>query len=153
MQRTHRDLVPTTYVALEGDGGLLGSATLVEHDMSIHQDLHPWLAGVYVKAERRGQGTGSILVRHAVRKAAEMGIKRLYLYTNPAKGFYEKLGWRSIAFDHYEGQAVTIMAIDTVASGWCFSAGACRPSTRHSPLATSHSPLEKEDRGDKHGKR
>jgi len=116
MQRTNRDSVPTTYVALEGDS-LLGSVTLVEHDMSTHQDLQSWLAGVYIKPECRGQGTGSILVRHAVRKAAEMGIKRLYLYTGSAKDFYEKLGWRTIAIDDYEGRPVTVMAIDTDAEG------------------------------------
>ena len=110
-QRTNRDRIPTTYVALDGDE-VLGSATLVEHDMSTRPELSPWLAGVYVTPSRRGQGVGSALVRHAVRKAAELEVRRLYLYTHPARGFYERLGWRHIADDYYEGRPVSIMAID-----------------------------------------
>ena len=110
-ERTKRDAVPTTYVALDG-AELLGSVTLVENDMSTRPDLTPWLAGVYVKQERRLQGVGTTLVRHAVQKAAEMGIKRLYLYTHSARAFYEKLGWQHIADSYYEGQDVSIMAID-----------------------------------------
>ena len=110
-QRTNRDRIPTTYVALDGDE-LLGSVTLVEHDISTWPGLSPWLAGVYVKPSRRGQGVGSALVRHAVRQAAEMGIARLYLYTDSARGFYEKLGWCHIADDYFEGSPVSVMAID-----------------------------------------
>lgn len=114
-QRTFRDRIPTTYVAFDGDE-LLGSVTLVEHDMCTHQDLSPWLAGVYVKPDRRQQGVGSVLVRHAVGKVAEMGIRRLYLYTHSARGFYEKLGWYYIGDDYYEGRLVSIMAIRTAAT-------------------------------------
>lgn len=52
-QRTNRDGIPTTYVALGGDE-LLGSVSLVEHDMETHLDLSPWVAGVYVRPSRRG---------------------------------------------------------------------------------------------------
>jgi GNAT superfamily N-acetyltransferase len=110
-QRTNRDRIPATYVALDGDE-LLGSVTLVEHDMSTHLDLSPWLAGVYVKPERRGQGVGSKLVRYATECAARMGVERLYLYTRSAQGFYEKLGWQHLADDHYEGRRVSIMQDD-----------------------------------------
>jgi GNAT superfamily N-acetyltransferase len=109
-QRTNRDRIPATYVALDEDE-LLGSVTLVEHDMSTRLDLSPWLAGVYVKPERRGQGVGSALVRHATECAAQMGVQRLYLYTRSAQGFYEKLGWQHLAEDHYEGRRVSIMQI------------------------------------------
>jgi GNAT superfamily N-acetyltransferase len=110
--RTHRDRIPTTYVALDGEE-LVGSVTLVEHDMAIHREWSPWLAGVYVRSDRRRQGIGSTLVRHAVGAAATMGVSRLYLYTETAPGFYERLGWRPIAEEEYLGQPVTIMAIDT----------------------------------------
>lgn len=115
-ERTNRDRVPTTFVALEGDE-LLGSATLVDNDMSTRPDLWPWVAGVYVKPERRGQGVGSDLMRHVVRKAAQMGIKKLYLYTGSAREFYERLGWRFVAEEPYEGNIASIMEIDTDAAG------------------------------------
>jgi len=114
-QRTKRDTIPTTYIALDGDE-LLGSVTLVEHDMSVHLDLTPWLAGVFIKPERREQGVGTELVRYVVGKAAEMGVKKLYLYTGSAREFYEKLGWSYVTEGYYEGRDVVIMAIDTALS-------------------------------------
>jgi hypothetical protein len=47
-ERTLRDQIPTTYVAVE-QRQPVGSVTLVEHDMEIRVDLSPWLAGVYVR--------------------------------------------------------------------------------------------------------
>jgi len=108
---TNRDRIPTTYVALDGTD-LLGSVTLVEHDMATHPELSPWLAGTYVKPSHRRQGIASALVRHAVRSAAGMGVLRLYPYSGPARGLYERLGWHAIADEEYEGQPVTITAID-----------------------------------------
>jgi len=111
-----RGRVPTTFVALEGDE-LLGSVTLTEHDMTTHLDLTPWLAGLYVKAQKRRQGIGTALVRHTVQAAREMGIQRLYLYTESARGLYHKLGWQVIEEDFYEGYAVTIMSFDISSRG------------------------------------
>jgi GNAT superfamily N-acetyltransferase len=108
---TNRDRIPATFVALEGTE-LCGTVLLVQHDMSTHRELSPWVAGVFVAPVQRGNGIASALVRHAVQQAAMMGIARLYLYTEAARGLYEKLGWHAIAEDHYEGQTVTIMAID-----------------------------------------
>jgi GNAT superfamily N-acetyltransferase len=115
-QETNRGRVPTTFVALEGDE-LLGSVTLTDHDMTSHLDLTPWLAGLYVKPEKRRLGVGTVLVRHAVQAAAEMGIHRLYLYTESARDLYQRLGWQVIVEDFYEGQAVTIMSFDISSRG------------------------------------
>src|SRR5258705_8880243 len=60
--RTNRERIPATHLAFDGDE-LLGSVTLVEHDMSSHPELSPWLAGLYVKPSARGRGVGSALAR------------------------------------------------------------------------------------------
>jgi GNAT superfamily N-acetyltransferase len=111
-ERTHRDRIPTTYVALAGDA-LVGTVGLVEHDMGNHPELSAWLSGTYVAPAHRGRGVASALVRHAVREAARMRVELLYLYTESARGLYERLGWRPIGEEEYEGDMVTIMAIDT----------------------------------------
>jgi len=108
---TNHDRLPTTYIALDGTE-LCGTVLLVNHDMSTHRELSPWVAGVFVAPAHRRKGIASALVRHAVQQAVLMGIARLYLYTESARKLYEKLGWRAIADDHYEGQPVTIMALD-----------------------------------------
>jgi GNAT superfamily N-acetyltransferase len=109
--QTDPNRIPTTFIALEGDESL-GSASLVEEDMSTHRDLSPWLASVYVPPAARGRGVASALVRHVVGQAAAMGVARLYLYTPDAQGLYAKLGWHAIAEEYFEGHSVTIMAID-----------------------------------------
>ncbi len=108
--RANQDRIPTTYVAIHG-AKLYGTALLVTRDMSTHREISPWLGGVFVAPAHRRKGIASALVRHAVRQAAAMGVMRLYLFTNP-RDLYEKLGWRAIVEEQYEGQSVTIMAID-----------------------------------------
>ena len=110
-ERTRRDAIPTSYVALDDAGTLLGGLTLVEHEMSTHRDLTPWVAGVFVRPDMRGRGVGSALMRYVMGAATQMGFSRLYLYTESARGFYERLGWQAIAEDVYEGQPVTIMMV------------------------------------------
>lgn len=109
--QTDPNRIPTTFIAM-GGGEPLGTASLVEDDMSTHRDLSPWLASVYVTPAARGRGVASALVRRVVRQAAAMGVTRLYLYTPDARGLYAKLGWQMIAEEHFEGHPVTIMAID-----------------------------------------
>jgi hypothetical protein len=41
-----------------------------------------------------------------------MGVRRLYLYTESARELYERLGWTPLAEEEYEGQLVTVMAIE-----------------------------------------
>lgn len=110
-RQAESDGIPTTFVALEGDIPL-GSASLVADDMPTHPELSPWLASVYVAPAARGRGVASALVRRIVEQAAALGITRLYLFTEGARGLYEKLGWQIVMTDHFEGAEVTIMAIE-----------------------------------------
>jgi GNAT superfamily N-acetyltransferase len=113
-RRTRRDGIPTTFVALSSPlsgGQLLGSASLVEHDLPPRPDLTPWLAGVYVAPAWRGRGVGSALVRRAVAFAAALGIPRLYLHTSTAEHLYAALGWEVLERCQYAGQDMAIMAI------------------------------------------
>lgn len=78
---TRRDGVPLTLLALVG-ALPVGTAGLVACDMETHPELSPWLSGVYVAPGWRGRGIGTILVKAASRRAAEWGVRRLYLYTD-----------------------------------------------------------------------
>lgn len=121
-RRTRRDGIPTTLVAMSSPvsgavagvpagGHLLGSASLVEHDLPPRPDLTPWLAGVYVAPAWRGRGVGSALVRRAVAFTAALDIPRLYLHTSTAERLYAALGWEVLDRCQYAGQDMTIMAI------------------------------------------
>jgi len=110
-RRTCRNAIPTTYVAL-ADASPVGSVTLIDHDMAIHLDLSPWLAGLYVLPQHRGKGVGSALVICAEKHAMAMPLPRLYLYTARAERLYQRLGWETIAQDRYQSQDVYVMVKD-----------------------------------------
>jgi N-acetylglutamate synthase-like GNAT family acetyltransferase len=113
-ERTLRDQIPTTYIALSSQSDLLGSVTLVDSDMDTHQELTPWLAGLYVQPDFRNLGIGSKLVNHAVNKVRSMGISQLFLYSSTAAGLYMKLGWQVINEESYEGEKVSVMVFNLV---------------------------------------
>jgi GNAT superfamily N-acetyltransferase len=110
--------VPTTFVALAGDQ-LLGSASLVEHDMTTRRDLSPWLASVFVAPEHRRRGVGAALVERVVREARTLDTPRLYLYTPGSGALYLRLGWSFVERTFYRelwgDHEVTIMELATPA--------------------------------------
>lgn len=102
------DDVPFMVVAVD-NGQLVGSAALALEDMQTRKDLTPWLASVFVKPEFRKNGVATVLVRHIEDKATELGVKKLFLYTEHARGLYVKLGWSDIEQCEYMGVNVAIM--------------------------------------------
>jgi GNAT superfamily N-acetyltransferase len=108
-----RRRIPTTFVALSG-GILMGSASLVAHDMETRVDLSPWLASVYVSPAYRSRGVGSALVHRIIKEAQALDVETLYLFTPDRKGFYVRLGWSAVERTEYRGYQVVIMAIDII---------------------------------------
>lgn len=103
--------LPVVVVAV-ADGKLLGSASVIECDLSIRNELTPWLAQVYVLDERRGQGVGTALVKAASEYAGKLGFQRLYLYTSGTlPRFYQRLGWANREKVSYLGKERTIMEL------------------------------------------
>ncbi|WP_445178968.1 GNAT family N-acetyltransferase [Pseudomonas sp. McL0111] len=100
--------IPSVVVAIE-DSQLLGGALLIGSDMKIRPQLTPWLAGVYVKAEQRGRGVASQLVKRIVDEAAALDVRELYLYTDAAQSLYARLGWEVVEDLVYEELPVTVM--------------------------------------------
>jgi predicted N-acetyltransferase YhbS len=103
-----RDRIPLTVVAFEGNE-VLGSASLIEHDMETRMELTPWLAGVYVGEAYRRRGIGAELVRRIMSEAAKSKVPLLYLYTVHSEKFYAALGWKLLERTSYREQDVVIM--------------------------------------------
>jgi predicted N-acetyltransferase YhbS len=108
--QTHlqKDAVPSTFVACDGPQ-LLGSASLVWHDLDIRPQLSPWLASVYVDPSQRSQGVGRAVVQRVMQAAAELGIAELYLFTLDREAFYAALGWETIERTTYRDNPIVIM--------------------------------------------
>jgi N-acetylglutamate synthase-like GNAT family acetyltransferase len=105
---SNRDRIPLTVVALEG-GEVLGSASLVLHDMETRMELTPWLAGVFVGEPYRRKGIGAELVRRIMAEAGKLDVPLLYLYTVHSEKFYAALGWALHEHTSYREQKVAIM--------------------------------------------
>jgi GNAT superfamily N-acetyltransferase len=108
-QAAHPGRIPITFVALDGDAAV-GCAS-IEDGMS---PPTPRLVRLYVPPEARGRRVGSALVRRVMEETAALGIPRLYLFTQDARGLYEKRGWHVIESKQIEGRNITIMAVDLV---------------------------------------
>ena len=78
--------------------------------MDTHPHLAPWLASVYVRPDRRGEGVGSRPVRQVVALAAGAGIGKVYLFTPDRKAFYAGLGWTLLEHTIYREREVDVMA-------------------------------------------
>ncbi|WP_421993008.1 GNAT family N-acetyltransferase [Roseococcus sp.] len=102
---------PQSFVLLAGDTPC-GTASFVSADLEIRNDIGPWLAGVYVVPEARGQGCARRLVAAVEEEARRVGDESLYLYTNDSQGLYEKLGWYVIEETVDNNHPVTIMRRD-----------------------------------------
>jgi GNAT superfamily N-acetyltransferase len=102
-------LLPSLYVARLGIEPV-GEVTLIDHDMELHRDLTPWLSALFVQPEHRGQGIGAALVAHLESQARSAGIRRVYLYTSTAEGFYTRLGWTTFGRERYENEHVVLMS-------------------------------------------
>lgn len=91
-------------LAAECDGVFCGTVSLITCDEPERSDLAPWLAALWVAPDSRKAGLGTALVMEVERRAAALGIARLYLSAKPAVApFYKVRGWQAI--DHDIGPA------------------------------------------------
>jgi predicted N-acetyltransferase YhbS len=102
------DRVPIAFVALDDDGGIVGTASLIFDDLE-GDPRNPWLASVYVPPEQRKKGVASALVRTVEDAARRLGYARLYLFTSTAPKLYADLGWRPLEQRDYRGDHIQIM--------------------------------------------
>ena len=102
------DCIPIAFVALDEDGGIVGTASLIFDDLE-GDPRNPWLASVYVPAEHRKQGIASALVGAVEEAARRIGYDRLYLFTASAASLYAALGWRALEQRDYRGEHIQVM--------------------------------------------
>jgi GNAT superfamily N-acetyltransferase len=92
-----RDGLPVTYVALNSDGELLGAIGLGAHDIAERQDRSPWILGLVVRTDRRGDGIGRRLLQQTEQHAAALGYPTIWVANEgQAAGFYSACGYSFI---------------------------------------------------------
>ncbi len=105
------EFIPSTYVACR-NSDILGSASIIKHDMKTRMEYSPWLASVFVPPRHRNNGIGTRLVCHVMSIAEENNFDSLYLFTPDKERFYLKLGWTTIHKEFYSDTQVFIMSIN-----------------------------------------
>jgi GNAT superfamily N-acetyltransferase len=92
-----RDTLPVSFVAVDNSTGeAVGGVTLSPSDMTEEQrrGRTPWIAGMIVRADRRSQGIGSVLMAHLEEWAREAGVSQAWVVTGGrAIDFYRNCGW------------------------------------------------------------
>jgi N-acetylglutamate synthase-like GNAT family acetyltransferase len=104
----NQDQLPIAWVA-HADDQLLGTAALRAHDLEGREDLTPWLGGVFVGSEFRGQGIGAALCAHVENRAQACGIDTLYLFTLNLQEWYLRMGWTVLGRCVWQQRAGDIM--------------------------------------------
>lgn len=82
------------YICILGlidENELIGFISLFKNDGNDRTDLSPWYATMYVKEKYRNKGYSKILNNAILRKAKELGYKKIYLKTD-LDNYYEKFG-------------------------------------------------------------
>jgi len=104
-----------TFVAVSADNELIGMATLVDDDeLPNATEPGPWLAAVLTLPAHRGNGVASALVQRIVRRAHELGLAALYLYTSDQQQWYANKGWKPLRETELNGIAHTVMTLRLV---------------------------------------
>jgi len=100
--------IPVTFIALI-NGRLAGTASLIDYDMDNYKYLTPWLASVYTISKFRRKGIASTLIRRVLKEAKDLGVDKLYLFTEKLVLYFETFGWKKKFDTEYKGRIVTIM--------------------------------------------
>jgi len=112
------DRLVEVHAALSDDDELLALATLIDDDeLPGVTEPGPWLAAVWVRPDARGQGIGGEIVAHVTSRAAELGLDRLFLYTEDRADWYASKGWRRIREASLNELPVTVMSIEPRSRG------------------------------------
>ncbi|MGI0115822.1 GNAT family N-acetyltransferase [Zooshikella sp. RANM57] len=104
----NKHTIPQTWV-LHDDEEIIGTASLLKHDMKTNTDLSPWLADIFIRVDKRNMGFGKLLVKRIINEVGKLNVPHFYLFTEDQHVFYEKLGWSLLKKELYEDQQVSIM--------------------------------------------
>lgn len=110
-QRLRSDGLPLGLVAVDGETAV-GAVALAERSIDSHAHLAPWLIGLWVAPDRRGNGLGALLIRAAADEAGRQGVQRLYAGTATAVSLFEREGWTMIARGRDRRHDACVFAID-----------------------------------------
>ncbi|WP_164522205.1 GNAT family N-acetyltransferase [Halocella sp. SP3-1] len=102
------DEFPISFIAIV-NGMCAGVISIFDNDLGTREDLTPWLAGLYVDENFRGNKIAEALINTVFKKCKEMGYTKIYLRTEHTAEYYQKKGWTFLenTVDEY-GEETTV---------------------------------------------
>lgn len=91
--RARAEGLPCGLIALDDRGSVAGTVALSATSYGSRINEIPWLTGLCVRSDLRGQGIGSALVSAISDLAAAAGHGRIFTTTDAAAGLMDRLGW------------------------------------------------------------
>lgn len=93
---SNTDVLPLCLVALGPDNRLIGTVALRTTSVGSDVAPGPWLTGLLVAEECRGQGVASALTAALEEEARRLGFEALYTSTDAADGIMRRRGWQPV---------------------------------------------------------
>lgn len=110
MQAINRTNVPVAFLALGPNDEVLGGLGLHQFDLEERRDRSPWIVGMIVLPDRRGEGIGQALLARLEVWAISVGIGQLWVATEHAAHFYWLCGYEIVEeFLALRGEIVTVL--------------------------------------------
>lgn len=110
LREAGRDELPVTFVATDAFGEVLGAVGLDEYDLDERRDTSPWVTGMIVRRDHRGNGIGRALMTHLEQWATGHGIAEAWVGTDLARGFYERCEWKlQETFTSNTGEQISVL--------------------------------------------
>jgi GNAT superfamily N-acetyltransferase len=82
---------------------------LHKYDIDAMRDRSPWVCGMVVAPGYRSLGIGRRLLGALEVFAAREGVERLWVFTETARQFYERCGWKRYAEAIQAGERGTVL--------------------------------------------
>ena len=86
------DNIPFGIAMFENDN-LIGFLVFKSLCLEKYPEYSPWISDVMIFDEYRNQGYGTKLINEALNILNSLDYKKVYLWTDKAPGFYEKIGF------------------------------------------------------------
>jgi GNAT superfamily N-acetyltransferase len=111
--------LPVTFAAVDAGGEIVGGVGLVPSEHAELADRGPWVVGMIVRDDRRGQGIGAAVMARLAAWASETGIDRLWVVAQGrAIAFYRRCGFRVVEVVQLsDGGRSTLLTARTAAAG------------------------------------
>lgn len=89
-------------------GGLYSHVGLLDRAPRL-SSYKNWLALVYTKPDKRGNGIGALICNYIQDYSKDLGLKEIYLFTHTAESLYKRLAWQQLERLTLGGKDIVIM--------------------------------------------